>query len=236
MSKPQCSANNIALTVNLVGAEKGEMPIIQRQTQNRQEAKRFIHQLEQGANGTGKLFTIELDLQCGHHIQMLCAVHMANEPCIAHQAIKESVAISSITNVRVGTVESERMMEPEEIVVYVDQALRDFHSTARLAKNPLTQFVNLDAYQVPGNRAIQVPGIALQQFLDQVITAISGVSAEEKLARSKWRLEHYLHLRYRAGIQHQDLASQLGYGERHLLRLRRELVLEVADLIINQST
>ncbi|MEM7134308.1 MAG: hypothetical protein AAF702_49010 [Chloroflexota bacterium] len=229
------SSNNIALNIHLTSSSGNNNPILEHRTQSRQEVRRFIHQIERTFEETGNLFTIEFDLECGHHLRMLCAIGLSTDGCAEHAQTSEDSVSSSTSSIRVGTAEREQLMTPEEIMVYVEQALQDFHSTARLSKNPLVELIDLTTYRSQRETLSQNRGAALKQLLEQIITAISGISSDEKLSRSQWRLEHYLHLRYREGILHKDLASHLGYTDRHLLRLRRELILEAAELIIGQS-
>lgn len=123
-------------------------------------------------------------------------------------------------------------MRTEEVFSAVNQALLNYHKLHRLTDSPLSQFL-----QIPhGNAGTTSPsGYSVRYLLDQAIDHISGVAAGEYLKPRTWHMEHYLHLRYRQKVQHKEIAGWLGYTERHLHRLRQELVQEVAQYIIQQA-
>ena len=118
-----------------------------------------------------------------------------------------------------------------DLVPHMERALQDYHSKAKLACNPLAKMLPPELMDDDGGRCAH-PGVALRRVLDSLIDAESGLAATELPPRSQWRLEHYVHLRYRQEIQHKELASWLGYSERHLQRLRREQTRDLAELLL----
>ncbi|MCP4165615.1 MAG: hypothetical protein GY759_06945, partial [Chloroflexi bacterium] len=100
------------------------------------------------------------------------------------------------------------------------------------SKNELAQVLDLLAFQQPGGNEPMRNGLALRRVLDQGIDAIVGPDVRGWQGMGKWRLENYLHLRYREKRQHRDIAIQMGYTERHLQRLKQELLLEVSEILL----
>ena len=127
--------------------------------------------------------------------------------------------------------------KPANIEKHVEKALKDYHSVSRLARNPLTEILDLRTYQRVSDHASQANGLALRRALDQTIDAVTGPNKPKMDAshRHKWQPEHYLHLRYRERQSHKDLAAWMDYTERHLHRKRKELIRDAATLLWQQA-
>ncbi|MBV7336263.1 hypothetical protein KFU94_50130 [Chloroflexi bacterium TSY] len=228
--------NQLEITLNLAETTTAGERASLVKAQNQQEAKELLQEMEASVAKTKNLFLMNIDLADDHHVQLLLTVD-----CPPHDSSEEKQCANRRPSsqiprtIGVRTVCTSQPLSPDEIYAYVEQALRDFHFVARLAKNPLVEMLDLTPFRLPEDNAFQVQGLALQRLIDQVITAITNVPSNVELARHNWRLEHYLHLRYRQEIKHRDLASWMGYTDRHLLRLRRELVMEAAELMIHQN-
>lgn len=169
--------------------------------------------------------------------QVVCTVYaQADDEADGHTDSGRKSTQANGTDMQVEATVTQQRMDPETICEDVERALCHLHNPAQLAKNPLVQLLDLEQWTPPVEGHLHSPGRALKQLLNEVVTTISGVDAGQKLTPSQWRLDHYLHLRYRVGIQHKDLAARLGYTERHLSRLRREHLLEAAELILCQCS
>ncbi len=126
--------------------------------------------------------------------------------------------------------------KPANILQHVEKALKDYHRVPRLVRNPLTEILDLQEYQRDSDHASQVNGLALRRALDQTIDTVTGPNKPKMGAshRHKWQPEHYLHLRYREGQSHKDLAAWMDYTERHLQRKRKELIQDATTLLWQQ--
>ena len=120
-----------------------------------------------------------------------------------------------------------------DLVKHVEQALQDYHQATKLTRNPIVRYLDLDPFRQPGDNSMIADGLALRRALDQGIDAISGRDTETNPPPSQWRLQDYLHLRYREDVSHKDIAQRMGYSCRHLLRLRKELLLELTEVLLN---
>ncbi len=120
---------------------------------------------------------------------------------------------------------------PETIYTYAEQALQDYHSIFCLNKNSLITLLNLQDRQQENNKPCTA-GLTLHSLLDRTIDMIAGALPTDQLPLEQWRLNRYLHLRYRQNISLSDLASCLGYTEHHLLQLHQEFVLEAAEVLL----
>ncbi|MGB0384359.1 MAG: hypothetical protein ACPGWR_06000 [Ardenticatenaceae bacterium] len=149
----------------------------------------------------------------------------------ASQAQEPPLSLSSLPQNHV------KPRKPPNIEKDVEKALKDYHRVPRLAGNPLTQILDLRAYQRDSDHATQANGLALRRALDQTIDAVTGPNKPKMGAshRHKWQPEHYLHLRYREGQSHKDLAAWMDYTERHLQRKRKELIRDAATLLWQQA-
>jgi hypothetical protein len=123
--------------------------------------------------------------------------------------------------------------QPADIKKYVERALKDYHRLPRLARNPLTEMLDLRRCWRPEDSLFH-EGLALRGMLDQVIDAMIGGDKSSAWGRREYRLEHYLDLRYRKGKAHKKIAeTHLLYSQRHLHRKRDELILDVATLLLS---
>ena len=127
--------------------------------------------------------------------------------------------------------------KPANMLEHVEKALKDYHRVPRLARNPLTEILDLRNYQHHSDHASQANGLALRRALDQTIDTVTGPNKPKMGTshRHKWQPEHYLHLRYREGQSHKDLAAWMDYTERHLQRKRKELIRDAATLLWQQA-
>jgi hypothetical protein len=71
----------------------------------------------------------------------------------------------------------------------------------------------------------------LRHALDEAIDAIEGLPANTDIRAGSMRAERYLSHRYRERLRHNQIAHEIGWSERNLDRLRRELVERVAGIL-----
>lgn len=116
-----------------------------------------------------------------------------------------------------------------ELIKYIERALEDYQSIPRLVQNPLTRLLDLQAFRKSDDPPEVADGWALRRALDAGIDAITGGTPS---ADKPVRLEQYLHLRYRKRIPAKDIAAELNYSQRHLQRLRSEMVTLLARTLV----
>lgn len=184
---------------------------------------------------TNNLFVIKWETTSGNQVQLRLTIELSvnidtkNGLRSPPASSQDSITVSAINAANI-----ENRPYPKAPYAHVEQALSDYHFSSRLAENPLIRMLNLDLDGFPKGKGIHTPGRVLRRLLDQTIDVISGVSPATTLSPADWRLKHYLHLRYREKIEQKELASGLGYTKRHLLYLHRELVMEAAELMVDQ--
>jgi hypothetical protein len=115
---------------------------------------------------------------------------------------------------------------------HVEQALRDYHRPSRLTQNPVIHQLDLTPFRRLEDSSFLADGLALRRALCQAMTVISGRDANTSSRFLQWCLQDYLLLRYREGISHKDIAQRMGYSERHLLNLRKELIVELTEVLL----
>jgi hypothetical protein len=118
---------------------------------------------------------------------------------------------------------------PEQILKFIEDALKDYNFIPRLHTNPLTQLIDLR----PFRRDVDPPdfgkGWALRHALDEAIDAIEGSAPQHN--PGSLRVERYLSHRYRTRLKHYQIAMKTGWSERNLDRLRRELLERMAGIL-----
>jgi len=114
-----------------------------------------------------------------------------------------------------------------DVLTAVERALEDYHFLPRLAQNPLTEYLDLRAFRRLRDLGPAAKGWALRRALDAAMDAIVGDDAKSRDG-ARIRLERYLHWRYRDDVQVGEIAKRLNYSERHLQRLRDELIAQLA--------
>ena len=106
----------------------------------------------------------------------------------------------------------------------VEDALKNYHKLGKLEQNALARFF------LPFEEGARDPfaaAKALRHALDEAIERLSAPDESPPTGAGPNPAE-YLDLRYRQGLLHKEIAARWGYTERHLLRLRRELIEAVA--------
>lgn len=127
----------------------------------------------------------------------------------------------------------------KEVYAHIEEALNAYHDLHNLSSSPLASLLSLEDVGWSGNEAepessTEISGSALHNLLDTVIDSITLMPRYSVVAEQTWRLEDYLHLRYRERIPHATIAQSLGYSELHMARLRDELMAEAAELILEK--
>lgn len=129
----------------------------------------------------------------------------------------------------------------KEVYTHLEEALNDYHHVAALSSSPLVDILDLDAFIESKNDCqliISQPdlsGTKLRNLLDSAIDTITPMPRFSVVSEQTWRLEDYLHLHYRERIPHAIIAQSLGYSEVHMTRLRNELMVEAAELILERA-
>lgn len=124
-------------------------------------------------------------------------------------------------------LKTETRAHAQEIFEYVEQALNDYHFLPRLAQNPLAEYLDLRAFRRLRDLGPAAKGWALRRALDAAMDAIVGEDVKSRDG-ARIRVERYLHWRYRDDVQVGEISRRLNYSERHLQRLRDELVAQLA--------
>ncbi|MBI4675894.1 MAG: hypothetical protein HY741_29995 [Chloroflexi bacterium] len=118
-----------------------------------------------------------------------------------------------------------------ELMQWVERALDDYHFLPRLAENPLAQYLDLRAFRRMRDFGSAADGWALRRALDAAIDAIVGEDAKTRDG-ARVRIERYLDWRYREQVSVREIAGRVNYSERHLQRLRDELIEQLARTLL----
>jgi hypothetical protein len=119
-----------------------------------------------------------------------------------------------------------------QVCDFITQALGDLHYLPRLCDSPLTKILDLQKFRHAEDNPLVADGLALRRALNEAIEVIAGPSKRTGEPSGIIHLERYLHLRYRDQLQHQQVAAQLNCSERHLRRLRKDLIRKVAEFLL----
>jgi|GEM_PF-3076901 hypothetical protein len=122
-----------------------------------------------------------------------------------------------------------RRTPPEQILKFIEDALKDYNFIPRLQTNPLARLIDLRPYRREDDPPDFAKGWALRHALDAAINAIEGSAPQPN--PGSLRVERYLSHRYRARLKHYQIAMKTGWSERNLDRLRRELLERMAGIL-----
>lgn len=180
-----------------------------RLTMNREDIERLMDDAKESALATGQVGVNEWHLG-GSILQLIWVVrrHIASHPGAK--------------------------LSTEQILKYVEDALKDLIFIPRLEQNPLTSLIDLRPFQYDDDPPHYIKGRALQRALDEAISAIEGSASQTTNDSEVLRAERYLSLRYRERMKHYQIAQKTGWSDRNLERLRRELLERVASFLFTR--
>ncbi len=124
---------------------------------------------------------------------------------------------------------------PEDILGDVESALQNYHFTPRLAANRLTRLLDLRRFSLPQDPIPFASGLTLRRALDEALDALVENREIDLHRPTPVRAAQYLHLRYRQLLSMPEIAERLNYSDRHLRRLGKELIQQVAEVLLTQS-
>lgn len=127
---------------------------------------------------------------------------------------------------------TDNVTRADEIFVYVERALNDYHFIPALARSRLVQVLDLEPFRKRGLQGPAAEGWALRRALDAGIEAIIGDALIYDGNDGRTRVERYLHWRYRAKLNMREISARLHYSPRQLQRLRDDLIEQLAQILL----
>lgn len=212
---------NLQLSLSVLAHVNSRVYRSNSSAQSKSVTGELLANMSDAAEQNGNLHHLELAIG-GRRIQLLFTV----DPSASEESSTQQV-LGPSTSVRF-----DKSVTAAEIHDYLEQAFKDYNSLGKLGRSLLVPLLQTDLTVFAREEPINSGGLALRHLLDTLIARVCGVETDSIIPRAEWRAEQYLHLRYRQGIAHKDLAEPTGFSERHLQRIRQKQIRQAVELCI----